>query len=137
MKYKYNKITFAVLSFIIASGFLMNWGTQAIEWAASGYSGAASLFVALVFARLPLLVGALALLYLAKYLIEIKVKREKLGHVLNISRAALGVAVIVLFVLRTYIASVYTLASYACAVLIAATAAVEIVRAYSKPKKKK
>ena len=137
MKYKYNKITFAVLSFIIASGFLMNWGTQAIEWAASGYSGVASLFVALIFARLPLLAGALALLYLAKYLIEIKVKRDTLGHVLNISRAALGAAVIVLFVLRTYIASVYTLASYACTVLIAATAAVEIVRAYSKPKKKK
>ena len=137
MKYKYNKITFAVLSFIIASGFLMNWGTQAIEWAASGYSGAASLFVALIFARLPLLAGALALLYLAKYLIEIKVKRDTLGHVLNISRAALGVAVIVLFVLKAYIVSVYTLASYACAVLIAATAAVEIVRAYSKPKKKK
>ena len=137
MKYKYNRITFAVLSFIIASGFLMNWGTQAIEWAASGYSGAASLFAALVFSRLPLLVGALALLYLVKYLLEIKLKKDKLTHVLNISRAALGAAVFVLYALRTYIASMYTLASYVCAALIAAAAAVEIVRAYAKPKKRK
>ena len=137
MKYKYNRITFAVLAFIIASGFLMNWATEAIEWELRGYSEAAYAFGVLIFARLPLLVGALALLYLVKYLIEIKVKRDKLGHVLNISRAALGVAVFVLYALRVYIASAYTLVSYACAVLIAATAAVEIVRTYSKPKKKK
>lgn len=138
---KYNKITFAIIAFIIAAAFFISFLPQIEKYP----DQALSLYWALTVTKLPCLIAWIGLLYVGKYLIELGKKRTALSHTLNVSRGVVSLITLAVYALTfkykpfgfSFTYQTYMWLAYALVLVIAALAAAEIVLWLKKPQAKK